>query len=216
MASFIDFLSSIGLRKLDLDYYKVARALIAISQLPLAAAETRLDAITEPLSFYQNVSPSKELRDASNEAESLVRDFGVESSMRLDVFEAKAAAEKNLKASGQWDKLSSEERRLVDKLVLDGTRAGLALPEKERTELTTLKKELSQACLEFSVSDFAGFLQVLDTEIDFVRKTSTRRMYDFNCVMSNFAKSCIGCDLIHQRRACWRTKRRYFGLHETH
>ena len=98
------------------------------------------------------MSPSKELRDASNDAEVLVRDFGVTSSMRLDVFQAKVAAEKNIKASGQWDKLSSEEKRLVDKMILDGKRAGLALPEKERDELMTLKKELSQACLEFSVS----------------------------------------------------------------
>lgn len=87
--------------------------------------------------------------------------------MRLDVFQAKVAAEKNLKDSGEWEKLSPEQQRLVDKMVrqsnhhggmiktpckiLDGKRAGLALPEKERTELTQLKKDLSQACLEFSV-----------------------------------------------------------------
>ncbi|KAF9497716.1 metallopeptidase MepB [Pleurotus eryngii] len=118
--------------------------------IPLAYSETHLDAVVEPLSFYQNVSPSKELRDASNEAEVLVRDYGVESSMRLDVFQAKASAEKNIKASGQWDKLSAEDQRLVEKMILDGKRAGLALPEKERTELMALKKELSQACLEFS------------------------------------------------------------------
>lgn len=70
--------------------------------------------------------------------------------MRLDVFRAKQAAEKNIKASGQ--KLTSEEQRLVDKMILDGTRAGLALPDKAREELTTLKKELSSTCLEFSVS----------------------------------------------------------------
>ncbi|KAF9468572.1 hypothetical protein BDZ94DRAFT_1153665 [Collybia nuda] len=116
----------------------------------LAEAETLLDAGTEPLAFYQNVSPSKELRDASNEAESLVRDFGVESSMRIDVYQAKVAAESNLKNSGEWEMLSSEQKRLVDKMILDGTRAGLALPEKERNELTNLKKELSQVCLEFS------------------------------------------------------------------
>ncbi|PPQ65870.1 hypothetical protein CVT26_000804 [Gymnopilus dilepis] len=115
----------------------------------LAEADTQFDAITEPLAFYQNVSPSKELRDASNEAESLVRDFGVEASMRLDVFKAKVAAEKNLKDSGKWAQLSPEEQRLVEKMVLDGTRAGLALPAEKREQLTTLKKELSQVCLEF-------------------------------------------------------------------
>ena len=46
-----------------------------------------------------------------------IRDFGVESSMRLDVYQAKVNAEKNLKASGEWDKLSPEEKRLVEKMV---------------------------------------------------------------------------------------------------
>lgn len=90
--------------------------------------------------------------------------------MRIDVYRAKVAAEKNLKESGQWEKLSAEEKRLVERMVrksylylqilpelsieqiLDGTRAGLALPEEQRNQLTTLKKELSQLCLEFSVS----------------------------------------------------------------
>ena len=63
------------------------------------------------------MSASKELRDASNEAESLLRDFKVESSMRLDVFKAKVAAKKNVEVSGQWDKLSPEQQRLVDKMV---------------------------------------------------------------------------------------------------
>ena len=102
------------------------------------------------MTFYQNVSPSKELRDASNEAEVLARDFGVEASMRLDVFRAKQAAEENIKKSGR--KLTAEEQRLVDKMILDGKRAGLALPDEEREKLTKLKKELSQTCLEFSVS----------------------------------------------------------------
>ncbi|KAF9565668.1 metallopeptidase MepB [Agrocybe pediades] len=115
----------------------------------LADVDTQFDAVVEPLAFYQNVSPTKELRDASNEAESLVRDFGVEASMRLDVFNAKVAAEKNIKESGKWDKLTPEEQRLVEKMVLDGIRAGLSLPEEKRSELTKLKKELSQVCLDF-------------------------------------------------------------------
>jgi hypothetical protein len=57
--------------------------------------------VTDPVAFYQNVSPSKELRDASNEAEQLVPDFGVESSIRIDVYNAKVAAQKNIEASGK-------------------------------------------------------------------------------------------------------------------
>ena len=85
--------------------------------MALAKADTDIDSVTEPLAFYQNVSPSKELRDASNEAESLLRDFGVESSMRLDVYNSKVAAEKNIKDSGLWEQLQPEDKRLVEKMV---------------------------------------------------------------------------------------------------
>lgn len=114
----------------------------------LAHSDAEFSDVTEPLSFYQHVSPSKELRDASNQAEVLVRDFGVESSMRIDVYKAKIAAQKNIESSGK--KLNPEEQRLVEKMVQDGSRAGLALPEADRERLTEWKKELSQVCLEFS------------------------------------------------------------------
>lgn len=94
--------------------------------------------------------------------------------MRLDVFKAKAAAENNLRKSGQWEKLSDEQRRLVEKMVLDGKRAGLALPEKEREVLMKLKKELSQACLDFSVGMVSSVFRRYANRV--CRKTSTKRM----------------------------------------
>jgi hypothetical protein len=72
-------------------------ALIPV-QLALAYGEAEFDSISEPLAFYQNVSPSKELRDASNDAEIAIRNYVVESTMRLDIFEAKVNAEKNMSA----------------------------------------------------------------------------------------------------------------------
>ncbi|ELU36497.1 metallopeptidase MepB [Rhizoctonia solani AG-1 IA] len=111
--------------------------------LPLALAEAHLDATTEPLSFYQNVSPNEKLRDAATEAEKLVREFGIESSMRVDVYTALLNARK------KGEKLTKEEQRLVDKMILDGKRAGLALPEDKRAELMKLKKELSVVCTDF-------------------------------------------------------------------
>lgn len=75
--------------------------------------------------------------------------------MRLDVYQAKINAEKNIKASGR--KLNPEEERLVEKLLLDGKRAGLDLPDEERKQLEKLKKELSQVCIEFKVRFFFFF-----------------------------------------------------------
>lgn len=123
-----------------------------------------METLTEPLIFYQNVSTSKELRDTANNAEVLLREYGIEMSMRLDVYQAKVNAEKNIKASGR--KLSPEEERLVEKLILDGKRAGLGLPHKERKELEKLKKELSHLCVEFGVSLYPGLVKLFAQGLD--------------------------------------------------
>lgn len=121
-----------------------------IIKLALAHREATFEGAMESLSFYQNVSPSKELRDAANEAASMQREQDVEVSMRIDLFQAKQAALKNIEQSAKA--LDAEEQRLVRKMLQDGIRAGLALPEDKRKELSKLKKELSATCLQFIVS----------------------------------------------------------------
>lgn len=69
--------------------------------------------------------------------------------MRLDLFQAKQAALGNIHQSGL--QLNPEEQRLVDRMLRDGKRAGLALPEAEREKLSQLKKDLSATCLQFIV-----------------------------------------------------------------
>jgi Zn-dependent oligopeptidase len=90
------------------------------------------------------------VRDASLKAKKMLREYEVEISMRLDLFQVTLAAEKNMKSSGEWDRLDFESQRLVEKMITEGKRAGLALPEKERDELGMLKKELSDLILQFN------------------------------------------------------------------
>jgi Zn-dependent oligopeptidase len=118
----------------------------------LAFSDAKLDLIMEPITFYQNVSPSKELRDASNEAENLIREFEIESTMRVDVYTMLQKAEENIKANGEYDKLSPEEKRLIEKTLLDGKRAGLALPEKEREEVKAVGANATPTG-KFNISD---------------------------------------------------------------
>lgn len=105
--------------------------------LPIALSEAIFDNSTSPLSFYQNVSTSKELRDASNEAEKLVRDYEIERTMRLDVYEAMLKAKQNIEESGQ--SLAPEEAKIVKDMIRDGRRAGLALPEDQRNKLKEVR-----------------------------------------------------------------------------
>ncbi|KAF8508190.1 metallopeptidase MepB [Hysterangium stoloniferum] len=114
--------------------------------IPLAEAEARLETIKDPLTFYQHVSPSKELRDASTAAEGLFRDAAVEESMRVDVFNAIQGTADSIQSIEKEN--NPEAERLVQKMLRDGKRAGLALPQD-------LKKELSRICLEF-LKNFSG------------------------------------------------------------
>ena len=79
-------------------------------------------------------------------------DYEVEVSMRIDLFQAKQTALKSIEESGRT--LEPEEQRLVQKMILDGARAGLGLSEQNREELSKLKKELSAICLQFIVRPY--------------------------------------------------------------
>lgn len=103
----------------------------------IAYDETSLETVAGPLQFYQYVSANEEVRNAANAAEVRLNEFGIESSMRVDVFNALKAAKENIDKSGK--KLSAEEKRLVEKMLLDGKRNGLDLPEETRSELTQVR-----------------------------------------------------------------------------
>ena len=140
----------------------------------MAFAEAELKGASELLSFYQNVSTDKDLRDASTSADERSRKFSNEQSMREDLYQAEVIAEANLRKTGAWDKLSAEQKRLVEKMLLDGKRAGLALEEKKDKErLKILKDKLSEACLKFIVGVCTSYLYGTDAHC---RKTSTTRM----------------------------------------
>ncbi|KZV91240.1 zincin [Exidia glandulosa HHB12029] len=109
----------------------------------LAETEAAIFARGEPLTFYQNVSTNSALRDASAAAEVALKEYGIEREMRIDLFDAA----KDARASANT--LSGEDERLADKILLEGKRAGLDLPEEQRKELESLKKELSGLCVTF-------------------------------------------------------------------
>jgi Zn-dependent oligopeptidase len=89
------------------------------------------------LIFYVHVTPNDALRNASIAAEEVLDKYAVEVEMREDVYQSILHAEKNIKESGQ--QLTPEEKRLVEKMVLEGKRAGLALPAEKREQLKEVR-----------------------------------------------------------------------------
>ncbi|MCJ1251731.1 hypothetical protein MMC30_008968 [Trapelia coarctata] len=112
--------------------------------LPMAHDENNASLESHILGFYQAVSSDKALRDASTEADKLLDEFSIESSMREDVFQLVDAAFK------KEEKLDAESQRLLEKDRKDYIRNGLSLPAgPDRDRFKEIKKRLSQISIQF-------------------------------------------------------------------
>ena len=112
--------------------------------LPLANDENTMALETRRLGFYQAVSTDQALRDASTEADTQLDDFGIESSMREDVFRLVDAVLK------KGEKLDPESQRLLEKEHKNYIRYGLGIPAgPKRDRFKEIKKRLSQISIIF-------------------------------------------------------------------
>lgn len=121
-----------------------------------------METLTGPLIFYRFMAESdklKEVAEAAEAAKELLAKHAREFSMCPDVYRAKVNAKTNIETMGC--DLNSEERRLVEKMMLEGKRHGLELTDEKRKELVTLQQELSETCAEFRVSFSSGSLSYL-------------------------------------------------------
>lgn len=110
---------------------------------PLANLEAEEFALVQSCVFPALVSTSKEVRDASSEAEKRIDAYNVKCSMREDVYRVvKAFAEKKVP-------LSPQAQRFVDRLVRDYERLGLNLSADIRRKVEFLKTTIGELCIEF-------------------------------------------------------------------
>lgn len=134
---------------------------------PLAHDENTMALETHIIGFYQSVSTSQDLRNSSTEAEKLLDDFSIESSMRDDVFKLVDAA---LKEAEQGNtKLEPESQRLLEKEHKSYIRNGLGLPAgPKRDRFKEIKKRLSQLSIVFqkNLNEENGGLWFTEKELD--------------------------------------------------
>jgi metallopeptidase MepB len=99
---------------------------------------------THIIGFYQAVSTSQALRDASSNAEKLMDDFGIESIMREDVYAIVDGAFK------KDEKLDPESKRWLEKDHKSYVRNGLGIPAgPKRDRFKAIKKRLSELSIAF-------------------------------------------------------------------
>ncbi|XP_031561619.1 thimet oligopeptidase-like [Actinia tenebrosa] len=97
------------------------------------------------LEFLQHVSTDKEVRKASTEADRKISEFDVEMSMRKDIFDNLVALQEKNQAP-----MSSETKRLLERLIKLGKRNGLHLPSDVQDEIKAIKKKQSEISINFN------------------------------------------------------------------
>lgn len=118
---------------------------------PYMNYENRIELIQSQLIFPQQVSASKEIRDASVEATELLQNFSIEQSLRHDLFLQFDEIWNNLKEkSFKPESQDFEIFKYVEKIHQDYTRNGLQLPTDKREKVKDLKIKIANNSLEFS------------------------------------------------------------------
>ncbi|KAI2602237.1 Metalloprotease [Hypoxylon sp. NC1633] len=134
---------------------------------PMAEDENQAQLKSRILGFYQSVSGSADLRNASTEAEKIMDNFSIECSMREDVFHLVDAAFQ-LQKSKEPD-LDPESLRFLEKERKSYIRNGLGLPQgPQRDRFKEIKKRLSQISIEFqkNLNEEDGGLWFTREELD--------------------------------------------------
>jgi metallopeptidase MepB len=120
------------------------KATFANTLRPLVHAENSMQSESHILQFYQDVSSDPKLRDASGEADKLLKDFRTESAMREDLYRLVDAVLK------RNENLEVESRHLLEQMHRAYTRNGLGLsagPKRDRFK--EIQSRLNQLRVDF-------------------------------------------------------------------
>ncbi|ORY69423.1 hypothetical protein BCR35DRAFT_307983 [Leucosporidium creatinivorum] len=133
---------------------------------PLAIHAGEEAKLVETGLFMQYISTNKEVRDASVEADKKLQDYSLTALTRLDVYQALLSARQHTEEHGI--QLNPEEKRLLDRLILDRERNGLGLEESKRNELLEIKKRIMSLEVDFqkNCNEENGSLLFTAAELD--------------------------------------------------
>ncbi|XP_046870342.1 neurolysin, mitochondrial isoform X1 [Hypomesus transpacificus] len=125
---------------LDIEKVSIDNTLNALASAKLEYASSR-----HILDFPQYVSPCKEVRSASTEADKKLSEFDVETSMREDIFKRVLVLQEQ-----QLDNLMPEAKRFLDRQITLGKRNGLHLSKDIQEEVERISKLISELSIDFN------------------------------------------------------------------
>ncbi|XP_061475406.1 neurolysin, mitochondrial isoform X3 [Rhineura floridana] len=134
----------------------------------LADIEVEYSVERSMLDFPQHVSPDKDVRAASTEADKTLSHFDVEMSMRKDVFQRVV----HFQQTCNTETLRPEAKRYLEKSIKMGERNGLHLPPEVQNENANILQQLLP--LRAKLAELLGY----STHADFVLELNTAKITD--------------------------------------
>lgn len=128
----------------------------------LANSQSEYDTKRNVLDFPQHVSPDKDIRATSTEADKKLSAFEVEMSMRKDVFDNLVACME------KGEDMPPEGKRFLEKLIKYGKRNGLHLSSDIQEEIKKIKKRMSDLSIDFNknINEENTILEFTEKELD--------------------------------------------------
>ena len=111
--------------------------------LPIIHAENLLLYERQRIEFLASVSPSEDIRRAARTAKRLFAEFDARTSTRRDLYDLLSAV------NSREQNLEPESRHLLDKLLSEFSRQGLAATPEQRERLREMDTELSEIETEY-------------------------------------------------------------------
>ncbi|EFA81321.1 peptidase M3A and M3B domain-containing protein [Heterostelium album PN500] len=100
------------------------------------------------LTFPAHVNQAKEIRDVSNNAESELNKYSIDTNMREDLYNVFAEYIQDNPA--YKSELSAVQQRVIKKIMEVYERNGLQLPKDQRDVLKEIKKEINELSIQFN------------------------------------------------------------------
>jgi Zn-dependent oligopeptidase len=97
------------------------------TMIPFAQLDADTMAFTTVLGFYSSVASDKKLRKASEDVSKKFTDFWNEIYSSKELYEAVNAVKLSMHEAGTWEELAFEDRRLVNKMLIEYVRSGILL-----------------------------------------------------------------------------------------
>ena len=112
------------------------------TMIPFTQLDADAIAFDNVLSFYGSVASDKKLREASKDVGNKFIDFNNAIYTNKKLYEAVKTVKVNMHEAGSWEELAFEDRRVINKILIEYVRSGILLSPETQDKIKKVEDEM--------------------------------------------------------------------------